>query len=106
MAAMAPWKDKNFLYEHYVRRRMKMVDIVALIQKNYNMEVSHQTVWNWCKKYDLLKYRGKGRNLSANTQGPKRGPVQKNNAGKMGGMTPAKARQEQIRRANKNRKRR
>lgn len=63
--ALEPYKDKAFLYEHYVRKRMNLTDIVKLLEKNYNIKVSPQAVYNWCKKYDLLKFRGKGRNLSA-----------------------------------------
>ena len=63
--ALEPYKDKAFLYEHYVAKRMNMTDIVKLLEKNYNVKVSPQSVYNWCKKYDLLKYRGKGRNLSS-----------------------------------------
>jgi IS30 family transposase len=65
--ALEPYKDKSFLYEHYVQKRMNLTDIVKLLEKNYNIKVSTQTVYNWIKKYDLLKFRGKGRNLSANT---------------------------------------
>lgn len=66
--ALEPYKDKAFLYEHYVAKRMNLTDIVKLLDKNYNLKTSPQTIYNWCKKYDLLKYRGKGRNLSAGKQ--------------------------------------
>lgn len=60
-----PYKDKNFLYEMYVKRRMNLTDICKHLQKTYNIEVTPQAIYNWVKKYDLLKFRGKGRNLSA-----------------------------------------
>jgi IS30 family transposase len=62
--ALEPYKDKAFLFEHYVKKRMNLTDIAKLLQKNYNITVTPQAIYNWCKKYDLLKYRGKGRNLS------------------------------------------
>ena len=75
--ALEPYKDKAFLYEHYVTKRMKMTDIVKLLEKNYNVQVSPQSIYNWCKKYDLLKYRGKGRNLSAGRPKAPKSPAQK-----------------------------
>lgn len=63
--ALEPYKDKAFLYEHYVKKRMNLTDIAKLLQKNYNITVTPQAIYNWCKKYDLLKYRGKGRSLSS-----------------------------------------
>lgn len=62
--ANEPYKDKAFLYEMYVQRRMNLTDICELLRKTYNIEVTPQAVYNWVKKYDLLKFRGKGRNLS------------------------------------------
>lgn len=56
---------------------MNLTDIAKILEKNYNLKTSPQTIYNWCKKYDLLKYRGKGRNLSSNkVKGPK-SPAQK-----------------------------
>lgn len=75
--ALEPYKDKTFLYEHYVAKRMNLTDIVKLLEKNYNIKTSPQTIYNWCKKYDLLKYRGKGRNLSAGKQKAPKSPAQK-----------------------------
>lgn len=75
--ALEPYKDKAFLYEHYVSKRMNMTDIVKLLEKNYNIKVSPQSVYNWCKKYDLLKYRGKGRNLSSGKPKAPKSPAQK-----------------------------
>jgi len=60
-----PYKDKAFLYEMYVKRRMNLTDICAHLKNTYSIEVTPQAIYNWVKKYDLLKFRGKGRNLSA-----------------------------------------
>jgi len=60
-----PYKDKGFLYEMYVRKRMNLTDICKHLKNTYSIEVTPQAVYNWVKKYDLLKFRGKGRNLSA-----------------------------------------
>ena len=74
--ALEPYKDKSFLYEHYVAKRMRLTDIAQLLEKNYNLTVSSQTIYNWAKKYDLLKYRGKGRNLSATSKRRPKSPMQ------------------------------
>lgn len=62
--ANEPYKDKAFLYEMYVQRRMNLTDICEHLKKSYNIEVTPQAIYNWVKKYDLLKFRGKGRSLS------------------------------------------
>lgn len=59
-----PYKDKTWLYEHYVKKRMNLTDIVKLLGQTYNISITPQALYNWCKKYDLLKFRGKGRNLN------------------------------------------
>ena len=59
-----PYKDKAFLYEMYVKRRINLTDICKHLENSFNIKVTHQAVYNWVKKYDLLKFRGKGRNLS------------------------------------------
>jgi hypothetical protein len=71
-----PYKDKNYLYDMYVQRRMNLTDICKHLKKTYNIEVTPQAVYNWVKKYDLLKYRGKGRNLSKNNQKRPKSPMQ------------------------------
>jgi hypothetical protein len=38
--------------------------------------VTPQAVYNWIKKYDLLKYRGKGRNLAATSRRRPKSPQQ------------------------------
>lgn len=65
--ANEPYKDKAFLYEMYVQRRMNLTDICEHLKKSYNIEVTPQAIYNWVKKYDLLKFRGKGRSLSSNS---------------------------------------
>lgn len=73
---MSHINDKAFLYEHYVKKRMNLTDIVKLLEKNYNVKVSPQAIYNWCKKYDLLKFRGKGRNLSSGRPQRAKSPAQ------------------------------
>lgn len=92
--ALEPYKDKAFLFEHYVKKRMNLTDIVKLLQKNYNITVTPQAVYNWCKKYDLLKYRGKGRSLSSH-----RPARPKSNA-----QRAAEARKKELQKRNKLRK--
>lgn len=93
---MKIYQDKNWLYEHYVRRRMNLKDICDLMEKNYNTKISTQALYNWIKKYDLLKYRGKGRKLGANTQ-------KKNNI-KMA-QNPARLREKRMRQQARNKPR-
>jgi hypothetical protein len=69
--ALEPYKDKSWLYEHYVKKRMNLTDIVKILKQTYNIEISPQGLYNWCKKYDLLKFRGKGRNLAVTSKRPK-----------------------------------
>ena len=76
LMALEPYKDKQFLYEMYVKRRMNLTDICKLLQKNYNIELSPQALYNWVKKYDLLKYRGKGRNLKSTSNRRPKSPMQ------------------------------
>lgn len=64
---MEPYKDKGWLYEQYVKKRRNLTDICQMLESQYNLKVTPQTVYNWCEKYDLLKFRGKGRNLKKRT---------------------------------------
>jgi IS30 family transposase len=66
--ANEPYKDKAFLYDMYVQRRMNLTDICKHLKDSYNIEVTPQAIYNWVKKYDLLKFRGKGRSLSTGGQ--------------------------------------
>lgn len=61
---MEPYKDKGWLYDQYVKKRRNLSDICQILKNSYNIDVTPQTVYNWCEKYDLLRYRGKGRKLS------------------------------------------
>jgi transposase-like protein len=74
---MEPYKDKNYLYEMYVKKRMNLTDICKHLKNTYSIEVTPQAVYNWVKKYDLLKYRGKGRNLSQTSMRRPKSPMQK-----------------------------
>lgn len=73
---MEPYKDKAWLYEHYVKKRMNLTKICEILKKSYNITVTPQAVYNWIKKYDLLKYRGKGRNLSSTSMRRPKSPMQ------------------------------
>ena len=70
------YKDRAWLYEHYVQKRMNLTDICKILKQSYNIEITPQALYNWCKKYDLLKFRGKGRNLAATTQRRPKSPLQ------------------------------
>ena len=74
--ALEPYKDKQFLYEMYVQRRMNLTDICKVLKNTYNIEITPQALYNWIKRYDLLKYRGKGRNLSATSMRRPKSPMQ------------------------------
>lgn len=59
------YRDKNWLYHHYVVKRMKITQIQELLLEKHGIKISPQALYNWIKKYDLLKYRGKGRRLKS-----------------------------------------
>jgi len=65
---MEPYKQKEWLYAHYVQKRMNLKDIQKLLKDSYNVSITVQALYNWVERYDLLKFRGKGRNLRAKTQ--------------------------------------
>jgi len=73
--SMEPYKQKDWLYHHYVQKRMNLKDIQKVLKDSYNINVTVQGLYNWVDKYDLLKYRGKGRNLKKKAVGGK--PVAK-----------------------------
>ena len=73
---MEPYKDKGWLYEHYVKKRMRLTDICKVLKQTHNIEVTPQALYNWCKKYDLLKYKGKGRTLKGISQRRPKSPMQ------------------------------
>jgi hypothetical protein len=95
--ALEPYKDREWLYHHYVKKRMNLKDICELLEKKYNIRITTQAVYNWAVKFDLLKYRGKGRKIGANTQGPRK-------ASSMG-KRPGREREERMRAMAKARKR-
>jgi IS30 family transposase len=76
MVKMEPYKDKGWLYEHYVKKRMKLTDICKVLKQTHNIEVTPQALYNWCKKYDLLKFKGKGRVLKGVSQRRPKSPMQ------------------------------
>ena len=76
MAKMEPYKDKGWLYEHYVKKRMRLTDICKVLKQTHNIEVTPQALYNWCKRYDLLKYKGKGRTLKGVSQRRPKSPMQ------------------------------
>lgn len=89
MAGIEIYKDRQWLYEMYVKKRMNLKDIVDILAKQYNVKISTQGLYNWLEKYDLLKYRGKGKKKGANLQRPRNGVSM--------GKSPAKMRQERMR---------
>jgi hypothetical protein len=80
----------------YVKKRMNLKDIIVILDKQYNVKISTQGLYNWLEKYDLLKYRGKGKKRGANLQRPK---APGGNA-----KSPAKMRQQRARQAAKARR--
>ena len=82
---MKPYQDKALLYNLYVTKRMNIKDIAELFDKNYNCKATPQTVYNWIKNYDLLKYRGKGRNINATRIGTGHKPTANGRGGVYGG---------------------
>lgn len=55
---------------------MNLTDICKLLQQSYNITITPQALYNWVKKYDLLKYRGKGRNLKNTAMRRPKSPMQ------------------------------
>ena len=74
--AMEPYKDKKWLYDMYVKRRMNLTDICKKLKDSYNIEVTPQAVYNWVARHDLLKYRGKGRSLGKTSMRRPKSPMQ------------------------------
>ena len=62
---LEPYKDKGWMYEHYVKKRMNLSDIAKRLDQSHNISITPQALYNWVKKFDLLKFRGKGRNLAS-----------------------------------------
>jgi hypothetical protein len=57
------YKQKDWFYYHYVQKRMNLSDIQKLLKEKHGITISAQALYNWAKKHDLLKFRGKGRRL-------------------------------------------
>jgi hypothetical protein len=47
-----------------------------VLKQTHNIEVTPQALYNWCKKYDLLKFKGKGRVLKGVSQRRPKSPMQ------------------------------
>lgn len=95
---MKPYQDKAIMYDLYVKKRMGIKQMSEIFKNNYNCDATPQTIYNWLKKMDLLKFRGKGRNIAA-TRGQAVGPRNGKNGKAMGtakangpyrGITPKK----------------
>lgn len=59
MARVKPYANYDVLYDLYVKKRKSAKDI------GEEFGVTEMTVWNHLKKFDLLKFRGKGRTLGS-----------------------------------------
>jgi hypothetical protein len=55
------YEDPFWLHTQYVTKKKSAKEIADFCN------VTEMTVWNWLKKFDLLKKRGKGRVLGART---------------------------------------
>ena len=74
--ANEPYKDIMWLRQKYVTERRKLTDIQKILKEQYQIDVTPQTLYNWAKKFELLKSRGKGRNLKAGTKRMPKSPMQ------------------------------
>lgn len=57
MAKYKLYKDPDYLYAEYVKKRRTAKEIAD------DNNVTEVTIWNHLRDNDLLKYKGKGRNL-------------------------------------------
>jgi transposase len=55
------YTDYDYLYSEYVKKKRSCKEIAD------EHGVTEMTVYNWCQRHDLLKYRGKGRRLGSRT---------------------------------------
>lgn len=46
MAAYKPWRDKGYLYQTYVTKRMTIEQIAEDCKKNYKLSVTPMTIYN------------------------------------------------------------
>jgi transposase len=51
------YEDRDWLFEQYVKQGRTAKDIAD------DVGVTEMTIYNWLKKFDLLRYKGKGRSL-------------------------------------------
>lgn len=54
---MKIYENPDWLYEQYVVRGRTAKDIAEEVGR------TEMTIYNWLAKYDLLRYKGKGRKL-------------------------------------------
>jgi len=67
MAAQEIYKNREWLYEYYIKRRMGLLAIQKMLKEKYNIKVSHQTIFNYIQKYNLdIMRHGKRRTISGN----------------------------------------
>lgn len=67
MATYRPWRDKGYLYNAYVTKRMTLDDIVEDC-KAMNYSVTAMTIYNNLKGF-AIPIRGGSRNLGKRTVG-------------------------------------
>lgn len=60
-----PYQDKEFLYDLYVRQKMTVTEIAKYLT-DMGFPTTHMTIFNWLKKYNLLK---NSRNLGERSVG-------------------------------------
>lgn len=58
---MKIYQDYDYLRNEYVMKKRSAKDIAE------DNSVTEMTIWNYLKKFDLLKLRGKGRSLGKRT---------------------------------------
>jgi len=51
------YQDRDYLYNEYVLKKKTAAQI------GKDCGVTEMSIYNWLKKYDLLKFKGKGRSL-------------------------------------------
>lgn len=58
---MKIYQDRDWLYREYVIKKKNAKEIAEIAG------VTEMSIYNWLKKFDLLRYKGKGRNLGKRT---------------------------------------
>lgn len=77
---MEPYKSRDWLYAHYITKKMGLKKIVEVLEKDYGIKITMQTAYNWLERYDLLKLKGKGRK-KAKYQGALKQPTKSKTGG-------------------------